>query len=281
MARSGTWMRETAIEWWTYGPIAGDYSAIAEPAYFAKPAADLVALLEIAPGMRVADIGTGSGAVAAVAENAVAPGGFVIGMDPSIAMLSTAKRKLVGTYLVAAGLPYLPCLRSRIDVAFAAFALTHVTHLEQALASMIEVVKPGGRIGISSWGASPAATPPGTLWQATAEDFVRKDVLQRAMETALPSEGLFSATSGLHAVLANAGLVDVKAEERWYEVQLSTESFIASRLISLPSRFMQATLSLSAWEAFRHEVSRRIHDSFGSQLKFTVSVNLGVGARAA
>lgn len=273
-------MRESTIEWRTYDPIAGDYAAVAEPAYFAKPAADLVALLGIAPGMRVADIGTGSGAVAAFAENAVVPGGFVLGIDPSVAMLSAAKRKLVGTYLVAAALPYLPCRHSRIDVAFAAFALTHVTDLEQALASMIEVVKPGGRIGISSWGTSPTATPPGALWQTTAEDFVRKEALQRAMETALPSEGLFSATNGLHAVLTNARLIDVRAEDRWYEVQLSTESFITSRLISLPSRFMQRTLSLSAWEAFRHAVSRRLHDSFGSQLKFTVSVNLGVGTRA-
>ncbi len=231
--------------------------------------------------MRVADIGTGSGAVAALAGNAVAPGGFVIGIDPSVSMLSVAKRKLVATYFVAAALPCLPCSHGRIDVVIAAFVLTHIPHLELALASMIEVVRPRGTIGISSWATSPAATPPGVLWQATAEKFVRKESLQRAMEAALPSERLFSTTDGLHEALTHARLTDVKAEEHWYEVQLSTEFFIASRLISLPSRFMQTHLSPSAWGAFRHDVSSRLHDSFGSQLRFTVSVNLGMGTRAA
>jgi ubiquinone/menaquinone biosynthesis C-methylase UbiE len=271
---------EASNDWRTYDAIAGDYAVVAEPAYFREPAADLVALLRIQPGMHVADIGTGSGAVAAAAAEAVAPGGFVVGIDPSLSMLSAGRRRLAGAHLVAAALPSLPCDRGRMDAAIAAFVLTHVADLDAALASMIEMVKPGGVIGVSAWERSPAATPPGALWQTTAERYVPTNALTHAMESALPGEKPFATLEGLRATLAHAGLADVRVEERAYEVQLSTESFIASRLISLSSRFMRTNLSASAWEGFRHDVSKRLHDSFGARLKFTVSVNLGAGTRA-
>ncbi len=58
-------------DWRSYGPVASAYACVAGPAYFARPAADLVSLLGLAPKMSLLDVGTGSGVVLVAAVAAV------------------------------------------------------------------------------------------------------------------------------------------------------------------------------------------------------------------
>ncbi len=111
-------------------------------------------LLRIASGDRVLDVGCGSGVVTREVAKRVAPGGSVIGLDPSRAFLDVARE-----YAREAGLDGVMTLRegdcrdlafpdASFDVVVAATVLAHVPGAEKALPEMVRVARPGGRVGV-------------------------------------------------------------------------------------------------------------------------------------
>src|SRR6476660_8724666 len=87
--------------------VASAYARLAAPSQFACPARDLVGLLDVSPGARVLDVGSGTGLVASALAEAVGATGQVVAIDPSAAMLS-AVRPQPPYHLVVAQLPGLP-----------------------------------------------------------------------------------------------------------------------------------------------------------------------------
>ena len=111
-------------------------------------------LLRIASGDRVLDVGCGSGVVTREIAKRVAPGGSVIGLDPSRAFLDVARE-----YAREAGLDGVVTLQegdcrnlafpdASFDVVVAATVLAHVPGAEKALPEMVRVARPGGRVGV-------------------------------------------------------------------------------------------------------------------------------------
>lgn len=265
-------------DWWSYDPIAKTYARIAEGIYFAKPARALVSLLDPVPGSRVLDVGTGTGVVAALAVQLVRPGGLVVGLDPAAGMLRALRERCSAEAVVGA-LPLLPYPEASFDAIAAAFVLTHVSDYAGALEAMVNVLRPAGRLAIASWATSPSSTPPGEAWRAVTGEFIGDETLQAALGEALPWEEKFSDPMFLEAALGEVGLTGTKVEQLKYPVAVATESFVESRLISLPSRFMESALPAPEWRRFRDEAARRLTDSFGSRVCFEVRVNLAVGTK--
>jgi hypothetical protein len=138
---------------------------------------------------------------------------------------------------------------------------------------------PGGRLGVSCWASSPSETPPGKAAQETVRRFLNDERLTEGLRTALPWESRFAAPGALEAALCGAGLRDTRVEQREYEVEMSTISYVESRLISLSSRFMQSCLPADHWQRFKDELASELCDRFGPRIAFTVRTNLGVGAK--
>lgn len=269
-------------EWWSYDPIAAAYARVAEDAYFARPARDLVSRLHLVPGSRLLDVGTGTGAVAALAADIVGSAGLVVGVDPAIGMLRRCRASRgVQIKVVAGEVPRLPCPEASFDAVTAAFVLTHVPDYAGALRAMVDVLRVGGRLGIAVWSRGPGRTPPGETWQTAVKEFVNDDDLRTAVQTALPWEEHFADPAFLEAALAASGVADIVVREVRYAVDMSTQAFIDSRLLTLPSRFMQVTLAAEAWARFTDEVSQRVVRTFGERVQFDVAVNLGLGTRRA
>jgi demethylmenaquinone methyltransferase/2-methoxy-6-polyprenyl-1,4-benzoquinol methylase len=114
-------------------------------------AADLAAL---SPGDSALDVATGTGDLAIELAGRVAPGGHVIGMDFAEAMLDHAREKAAaapaGTNLRfewgnALSLAYED---DRFDAATVGFGARNFADLEQGIAEMARVVRPGGRVVI-------------------------------------------------------------------------------------------------------------------------------------
>ncbi len=108
----------------------------------------------VAPGLRVADIGTGTGILAL---ELAALGLDVIGIDRSEAMLEAARAKWAdrepaeasGRIEFRAGDAHeLPLETGSVDAAFAHMVLHSLERPEQAVAEMARVVRPGGRVVI-------------------------------------------------------------------------------------------------------------------------------------
>ncbi|HEY3851166.1 MAG TPA: class I SAM-dependent methyltransferase [Steroidobacteraceae bacterium] len=97
------------------------------------------------PGMRVLDIGTGTGLTAREAAHLVGPAVEVIGVDPSAGMMERA-RVPAGVRLVQGTAEEIPWPASSAEFVSMGYALRHVGDLSQALREFMRVLAPGGRI---------------------------------------------------------------------------------------------------------------------------------------
>ena len=101
----------------------------------------------LAPGMRVLDVGTGTGLVAREAVAIVGDPTLVTGVDPSPGMLGAAHLP-AGVELKVGGAESIPAATASADFVSMGFALRHVPDLTPAFAEFFRVLRPGGRVCI-------------------------------------------------------------------------------------------------------------------------------------
>jgi demethylmenaquinone methyltransferase / 2-methoxy-6-polyprenyl-1,4-benzoquinol methylase len=97
------------------------------------------------PGMRVLDVAMGTGLVAREAMALVGASGQVIGLDPSIGMVSEAKRTLELCVVLGRG-ELLPLQTQTFDFLSMGYALRHVSDIDAAVREYFRVLKPGGHV---------------------------------------------------------------------------------------------------------------------------------------
>ena len=97
------------------------------------------------PGMRVLDVAMGTGLVTREAMALVGASGQVIGLDPSIGMVSEAKRTLSLDVVLGRG-ELLPLQSQTFDFLSMGYALRHVNDIDAAAREYFRVLKPGGRV---------------------------------------------------------------------------------------------------------------------------------------
>jgi len=96
-------------------------------------------------GMRVIDVGTGTGLVAREAARLVGPRGSVLGVDPSAAMLANA-RAMTGVRLADGRAESIPAADGAADFLCMGYALRHISDLSLAFREFQRVLRPGGRL---------------------------------------------------------------------------------------------------------------------------------------
>jgi demethylmenaquinone methyltransferase / 2-methoxy-6-polyprenyl-1,4-benzoquinol methylase len=99
----------------------------------------------LAPGLRVLDVGTGTGVIALLAQQIVGAHGEVIAVDPSTGMLEAARA--AGVHNAVPGrAECLPFTDARFDLLTMGYALRHVTDLHATFAEYRRVLRPGARL---------------------------------------------------------------------------------------------------------------------------------------
>ncbi len=108
-------------------------------------------LAGIVPGRRVLDVGCGTGADARAIAVLVAPGGSVLGIDPSEVLLLEARRRthreIPARFERASG-ENMPVSSGSMDRAVAIGTLSHIREPQPVIAEMVRVVRPGGRVAL-------------------------------------------------------------------------------------------------------------------------------------
>ncbi len=107
-------------------------------------------MLELAglkPGMRILDVGMGTGLVARQAVSILGDASLVTGVDPSAGMISAAKLP-AGVQVVEGRAEQIPLPDAGYDFLSMGYALRHVSDMSIAFAEFRRVLKPGGKVCI-------------------------------------------------------------------------------------------------------------------------------------
>jgi ubiquinone/menaquinone biosynthesis C-methylase UbiE len=118
----------------------------------------VVQALELKPGMKVADVGSGSGLFTRPIATAVQPGGVAYAVDIDAALLKIVESRAreqqidnIRTVLAAADDPKLP---EAVDVIFICDALHHIGGQAAYMKTLRKYVKPGGRVVVIDFSTS-------------------------------------------------------------------------------------------------------------------------------
>ena len=221
---------------------AGDFDPQGAFAHFGQR---LVAKLGVDSGQRVLDVATGRGAVFFPAVERVGPAGAAVGIDLAESMVcatnAEAEGRGLGTPVRIMDAEQLDFPDAAFDRVLCGFGLMFFPHLDQALAEFRRVLKPGGRLGVSTWQA-----PQAEDLQVVMDDLgVLGDTQQRPL----------SEPDGLVRVLTGAGFTDVRVvadaqafryddiEHYWQNIQGTGSGRRAATLAAADLERVRATLA--------------------------------------
>jgi ubiquinone/menaquinone biosynthesis C-methylase UbiE len=163
--------RERAIA--TYNAAADSYDDAAN-SFWDRFGRKTIERLDLKRGAEVLDVCCGSGASAIPAAQAVGPEGSVLGIDLAESLLEIARTKAKvlglenveyrGGDMLDLGLP-----ESRFDAVVCVFGIFFVPDMTAAVRELWKVVRPGGKLAITTWG--PRFFEPGNtaFWNAVRD----------------------------------------------------------------------------------------------------------------
>lgn len=269
--------------WQSYDAVAGAYGRSWHPA-FEPVARDLVDLVAPAPGDALLDVGTGTGVVAAAASMTAQPA-VLVGVDPSLPMLRLA-RSHVPLAAVAARSPGLPFPARVFDVVVANLVVSHFPRYDDALDDMVRVLRPGGRLGVTSWGAMDDGAVGDAdqrrltaIWKSTAARFVDVDDGAEVVEAAIPGEAWFADPARLRAALVGSRLRSIEVHGRVYRRELSLEDALAGYDTSFWGRYLLDTLNGAEWSEFHDQLVAAASDVLPDPMTRVDELLIGVGTK--
>jgi ubiquinone/menaquinone biosynthesis C-methylase UbiE len=118
----------------------------------------LVADARLRPGMRVLDLGSGTGYPAILAAQTVGPSGSVVRIDLAEQMLAIAERKtkrlgLANITFCPGDVTTLPFESQTFDAITSRFCLMFLPEIPKAAKEIARVLKPGGWLAAAVWSA--------------------------------------------------------------------------------------------------------------------------------
>ena len=234
-----------------------------------------MASLELPVAGAVLDVGAGSGVAARMAKES-SPLRTVIALDPSLEMLRAARSHEL--CVVAGAVPGLPFRASTFDGVMANFVLSHLSSYGAALADMARVLRPGGKLGVTSWGS--LRNEFRECWQSVADSFAGKEVLNAAAAQGLPLEKWVEDPAHLRNAFQEAGFRNITLRHTHYTTRMTIADFLAIRAHALQGRFMRQTLDRDRWEQFNHALSEEFYGQFQDPIDHVRDVHIAIGRKA-
>ena len=260
-------------DWRSYDEVAEAYERVHAPR-LSEVARDLVALAEIGEQTTVLDVGTGTGVAAQAAADVCA---HAVGIDPSVGMLEVGRRERPSITLVAAQAIDLPFHNGAFEAVTGNFVLSHFRRPETALFDMMRVLKPGGRVALSSW--SDVKDDLQDTWGELVSDVVPKEMLEPVWAAAAPGHARFADRQVVEQTLIDAKLRHVRTEKRRFQFRYTQEEYLAGLEIWATGRFVKEMLGDAGWPAFQERVRATFAERFADPLNDFRDVILAIGTK--
>lgn len=216
----------------------------------------LVADARVRSGLRVLDLGSGTGYPALLAAQAVGANGSVMGIDLAEHMLAVAEKKatrldLQNVTFRVGDVSTLPFESASFDAVTSRFCLMFLPEIPKAAAEITRVLKPGGWVAVAVWSA-PEKNPSIGL-SLTA---VKQVIDLPPPDPTAPGIFRLAKPGDLAGMLESAGLTNITDQEFLGEWSYSSpdEYYTSLMEIAAPVQNLMATLS----ETQRLEVKRLI-----------------------
>jgi len=241
----------------------------------------IVGEAQIVPGLRVLDVGCGSGEPSISIAALTGGSGHVVGIDLATASLEVARqraaaRQLANTEFLQADVHQLPFAACTFDRVVSRLGVMFFSKLEVALREMYRVLKPGGRTSHLAWGS---------LQQPYFQSTIGV-VLRLLPELSLPASAKamfqFGEPGVFSAALARAGFAEIEEKVRkvaWNWPGTPEELWAYFQDVTVPLKPL-----LQAIPANRPDVHQAVLNALsarfdGSQVNFEAEIVLASASR--
>lgn len=234
----------------------------------------LFSAMPLAGARRILDVGTGTGALWPLIQNA-APGAKLYGVDRSEGMLREGDDLLRGRVCVMdAG--HLGVGLALFDAALLLFVLFHVPDPVRALGEIRAALRPGGSLGLVVWGEDPGL-PGSTVW---AEELDRAGAPADPRDSSVMLQSWMNTPEKLAELLRAADLVSHQIWTQRFVHRWTVENLLATQThCGLPSRRLSG-LSAGPRDACVNRVRARMESLTAAELDYRVEVIYAVAAKA-
>ena len=263
----------------TEASVPEAYDRYLAPQLFEPWAAELVDRAGLRRGSSVLDVATGPGPVARAAAAVVGPGGRVMAIDLSAAMLAVAAAKPVDA--AWAPIDFLECSATAIEVAEDSFDVVLCQQGVQffpdragSVAEMRRVVRPDGVVLVSTWAGEQPLGLIGPMAEALAEAGVEE-----------PYPGAFDphsySLSGpeLQGLLAGAGLRQVMVETVTLDAVWPDADQAVSTLMGTPYGPSVKALPVEGQDQVRARLAERLGQSPDGTVTVRTTSHVGRGTK--
>ena len=187
--------------------------------------------LVLRPGETVLDVCCGTGASALPAAARVAPNGRVVAVDLAERLLDLCRTKaesrgLRNVEVRSGDLEHLEFAAGSFDAVVCVFGLFFASDMSRAASGLWKLVRPGGRIAVTTWGPRMFEPATGAFWEAVAAE--RPDLTrayapwERIAEPRTLGRVLREAGVPHPAIGAEAGRHPLRTPEDWWSIVLGS-----------------------------------------------------------
>ena len=229
----------------------------------------------VGPGRRMLDLATGPGYAAAAA---VARGADVVAVDVAPAMVELARRLHPGLDVRHADAEALPFRDADFDAAVSNFVVPHLGRHDKAVAELVRVLRPGGRLALTTWDTPDRARLQGVFLEAFAAAGAGTPAELRAGPPFFryADEGLFT------QLLEDAGLIDVQVRTVAFDHEVASPNELWDGMLGGTVRTSALLLAQpnKVQAQARSAFDRQVEDyRRGDHLELPISVKLAAGRK--
>jgi len=227
----------------------------------------LVADARLRSGMRVLDLGSGTGYPALLAAQTVGPSGNVTGIDLAEQMLEAARRKadslkLSNIIFKTGDVTMLPFEAASFDAITTRFCLMFLPEIPKAVAEIARILKPDTWVAAAVWSA-PEKNP----YLKIPIDVIKQFVELPPLDPTAPGIFRLARPGELASMLEQAGLANISEQEFLGDVRFTVADDYFSSLMDIAAPIQNLWAKLSA--AQQTEAKQRIIQTSGQYRKGT------------